>query len=336
VITDDWLELLRCCECGSPYELSDTMLCCQRCDARFPVVDGIPVLVKDTTIGTSLESIDYDAVHGITEQAVRNTGAQWNAIIEQLIPKPEHAVEIGAGTGVLTLGLADANAVQRLTAIDVSHKFLAMLAPRLAASPLPVSIVACDANEPHFRAEAFDLVMGRSILHHLVDYDTTLRHCHAILKPGGVAVFFEPVLEGKTVITLLLALMVRSDEVRSDPQFTSDERQRIRGVIRHQMKSKWYPQDREALSRLEDKYIFEIDEMKSVGRKAGFSDVDFLNNGDANPTYWPSIVRILRRVGVRQECIRRYRWVAEEFANTQGVMFPDKLVTPMGYFVFRK
>jgi hypothetical protein len=47
-------------------------------------------------------------------------------------------------------------------------------------------------------------------------------------------------------------------------------------------------------------------------------------------------VRILRRLGIRPECFRQYKWVAEEFANTQGVMFPDKLVTPMGYFVFRK
>jgi 2-polyprenyl-3-methyl-5-hydroxy-6-metoxy-1,4-benzoquinol methylase len=108
-----------------------------------------------------------------------------------------------------------------------------------------VSLVACDANQAHFREGAFDLVVGRSVLHHLLDYAGTLRQCCSVLTPGGVAVFYEPVLEGKTFTTFFMGLMLRVDEAAGgEDRLTEDERQRIRKQIRHQMKSTFLPQDR--------------------------------------------------------------------------------------------
>ncbi len=336
MIINDWKDVLRCSSCGSPYEVFNDELICSTCDARFPIVDGIPLLLKETTIATALEQIDYDAVHGITDQVIRTTGVEWKRIIKESGAEPGDALEIGAGTGALTLGLLEEKAVRRLTATDVSHKFLRMIALRAEACTMPISLVACDANEPHFRANAFDLVLGRSILHHLLDYDATLRQCYAMLKPGGVALFFEPVIEGKAVLTLLMALLVRCDENSPEPRLSATDRQRVRGIIRHQMKAKLYPQDRESLARLEDKYIFEVESLKNVGREAGFSEVEFLNSHEGKFDYWSNVVRILRRTGIPQERYQPYKWIAEEFANTHGVMFADRLVTPMGYFVFRK
>jgi ubiquinone/menaquinone biosynthesis C-methylase UbiE/uncharacterized protein YbaR (Trm112 family) len=336
MITTDWTETLRCTLCGARYMLGDAVLTCSQCATEFPVVDGIPVLLDDSTRGTALESIDYDAVHGINERMIANMGAQWRQIIEGLELEPEHALEIGAGTGALTLGLLAEKVVPRLTATDISHKFLRMLAPRADADPTPVSLVTCDANEPHFRPEAFDLVVGNSILHHLLDYDLTLRQCHAALKPGGAAVFFEPVLEGKTIITLLLALILRFEEITEGNRLSHSERQQIRKQIRHQMKSKLIPLDREALAQLEDKYIFEIDELQRVADEAGFAEVTVINNRELDPTYWPYLARTFSVMGIGADKIEDFRWIGEEFASTYAVMFPEKLVTPMVYFAFRK
>jgi ubiquinone/menaquinone biosynthesis C-methylase UbiE/uncharacterized protein YbaR (Trm112 family) len=335
MISNAWAEILCCSGCGSPYEVSDEALICERCAIRFPVVDGIPVLIKDTTIGTSLEKIDYDAAHGIGEQTIDSTGREWKKIITQLGLENEDVLEIGAGTGVLTLGLLQHQAVRQLTAIDVSHKFLRMVAARAAADS-PVSFVTCDANERHFRSEVFGLVLGRSILHHLLDYDATLRQCHAMLKPGGAAVFFEPVLEGKIILSLLMSLVLRCDKVTKTPLLSGAERELLRKTIRHQTKSLWTPQDRQSLSQREDKYIFEIDRMVETGKEAGFASVEFFNNGDVNPTYWSHLERLFKLRGFSPETIRAYAWIGEEFAATYGLAFPQKLVTPMGYFVFRK
>jgi ubiquinone/menaquinone biosynthesis C-methylase UbiE/uncharacterized protein YbaR (Trm112 family) len=336
VITRDWADILVCSRCSMQYDTgADDVVVCPRCSTRFPVMDDIPVLLDETTTGTNLDEASYEEKHGINDRVISKTGEQWSEIIERLGVDPGHALEIGAGSGVLTRGLLRHKAVRQVTAIDVSHRFLQMVAARTADDVTPVSLVACDANDAHFRSGSFDFVFGRSILHHLLDYDITISQCHRMLKPGGAAVFFEPVLDGKTVVTLLMALVLGCAEAPGSP-LTPDDRQRIQRQIRHQTKSKTAPQDRESLAKMEDKYVFEIDALRQVGLDAGFSSVDVLNNGDVDPTYWPYLSQTFRVMGVAPEKIKAYRWIGEAFANTYGLMFPDKLVTPMAYFVFRK
>jgi ubiquinone/menaquinone biosynthesis C-methylase UbiE/uncharacterized protein YbaR (Trm112 family) len=326
---DHLRDVLRCSICGSSYDVRDDALVCNECAASSPIVDGVPILLKDTTIGTKLDDIDS------TEQVIGAAGTVWKEIIERIGLDGPDTVEIGAGTGTLTLGLLRENAVSRIIATDVSQNFLRTLRARVGDDPA-LSLIACDANEQHFRSEAFDLVVGRSILHHLLDYDVTLRNCCNMLKPGGAAVFFEPVLEGKTIIALLLSLMLRCDEVMHGDAFSTDERQKIRSLILHLLKSKLAPRDREALAQIEDKYIFAIEELRATGKQAGFSEVEFFNNGEVKPAYWGSVAKTCQLLGIPATKVDRYRWIGVQFASTYGLMFPERLVTPMGFFVFRK
>jgi ubiquinone/menaquinone biosynthesis C-methylase UbiE/uncharacterized protein YbaR (Trm112 family) len=330
-------DVLRCSVCGSLYEVGEETLTCTGCGLCYPVIDGVPVLKRESTIETKLEKADYDAVHRITAQRISRDGATWKELIERLGLQRECAAEIGAGTGSLTLGLLQQKAVGRLTATDVSEKFLRILNTRVADYETPVSLVACDANERHFRSEAFDLVLGRAILHHLLDYDLTLRTCHHMLKKGGTAVFFEPILEGKIIVATMMALMLRYDHLTNGGTLSPVDRKEIRKLINNYMKSKLYPQDRESLSLIEDKYIFAIDEMRRVGLAAGFAEVDYINNDFERPSsYWPFVREALLTKGISQQRIERYKWIDGEFANTYGLMFADKLIAPMGFFVFRK
>lgn len=336
MISSEWTSVLCCSGCGGSYNVTPTSIECPRCSVTFPVVDGIPVVIKDAAVGTALVASTYDEQHLISQNTVANDGARWKQIIDHLGLEPESAMEIGAGTGLLTQGLLDQGAVGKLIVTDVSHTFLEIIARRTNAHPTPVSFVACDANEQHFKPESFDLTVGRSVLHHLLDYELTLRHHCSMLKPGGVSVFLEPVLEGKTMVTLLASLLVTCDEQSSTPHLDPEERQRIRRVIRHQMKAKLVPQDRESLAKMEDKYIFEIPRMKEVGKNVGFSDVEFINYGDVDPSYWPYLSRILQMHGVPQARIEPYKWLGSVLADTYGRMFSESLATPMGFFVFRK
>jgi ubiquinone/menaquinone biosynthesis C-methylase UbiE/uncharacterized protein YbaR (Trm112 family) len=328
-------DVLRCSACGGAYAVSDDRLTCSSCDRCFVVVDGIPVLLDDSTTGTALDGIeDYSAYMGIDESVIRQAGRQWKRIISGLGYTPEHALEIGSGSGALTLGLLEEGIVQHLTATDVSVKFLRSLTSQVGRYSTPVSFVACDANTPHFRPEAFDLVVGRSVLHHLLDYEQTIAHCHSVLRAGGAAVFYEPVLEGQTITTLFMALMLRCDEATNGGQLSDMDRQHIRGLIRNQMKSTFL-QDRESLSKVEDKYIFEIEKMKQVGLDAGFTEAEFFND-PRGFGYWGYISHACKVVGIAPEAIRPFRWIEEVFSETYGVIFPEKLVTPTGYFVFRR
>jgi SAM-dependent methyltransferase len=48
-----------------------------------------------------------------------------------------------------------------------------------------------DAQSLEFPDASLDLVFGRAVLHHL-DYERALRGVHRVLRPGGAAVFMEP------------------------------------------------------------------------------------------------------------------------------------------------
>jgi len=48
-----------------------------------------------------------------------------------------------------------------------------------------------DANRLEFPNASFDAIIGRAILHHL-DHEQAVREVHRVLRPGGTAIFMEP------------------------------------------------------------------------------------------------------------------------------------------------
>ncbi len=54
-----------------------------------------------------------------------------------------------------------------------------------------VRLVRADAVHPPFRSGAFDLVIGTSVLHHVVKYGDVFDALHRVMKPGGRAFFLE-------------------------------------------------------------------------------------------------------------------------------------------------
>jgi len=328
-------DVLRCSVCASSYSVARDELVCVGCGVRFPILDAIPILLKDSSIGTTLERIDYDSVHGVTDELISQTGTRWRTLIEGLGLAGTNVIEIGAGTGALTLGLLQQHVAARLTATDVSPKFLRLLGSRAARYRTPLSLIACDANVRHFRPEAFDLVVGRSILHHLLDYEVTLASCREMLRSGGAAVFFEPVLEGKTIVTMLMALILASERATDHGALSTADQRALYLQIRHQLRSKLDPLDRDALAQIEDKHIFKIAELRKLGRDLGFRDVEFVNSEELTPTYWPYLVQTCTEIGIPAEKLASYQWIGVQFANTFGLIFRDQLTTPMGFFIFQ-
>lgn len=80
-----------------------------------------------------------------------------------------------------------------------------------------------DAHQLDFPDGSFDLVVGRSILHHL-EYETAVTELRRVLAPDGLAVFFEP-LRDNPMAKLLRALTPKAR--------TSDELPLSRQQIRY-------------------------------------------------------------------------------------------------------
>lgn len=118
-------------------------------------------------------------------------------------------LEIGCGTGLLTLRLAPY--VHSIVAVDQAHGMvdalrqkLAGAAPALQAAVTPVCVLLEDAEDPALPAAAtastdqpptndtrpaprrkFDLAISHLVLHHIPDHPALLRTLFGCLKPGG-------------------------------------------------------------------------------------------------------------------------------------------------------
>lgn len=100
-------------------------------------------------------------------------------------------LEYGCGEGWVTLDLArmDAN----VSAFDVSAQAVTTTRQLLERHRLlqRCSVEVMPAERLRYRDDSFDVAVGFAIIHHL-DLTAALVELHRVLRPGGVAIFAEP------------------------------------------------------------------------------------------------------------------------------------------------
>ncbi len=113
---------------------------------------------------------------------------------EQSIEKTRNALansdrvlEIGCGTGIVTLGIADA--VENVIATDISRQMIATA--REKAKKRSVANVEFQVNDGYslpYEANSFDAVLLFNILHFIKEPEQVLQEAHRLLKPSAVFV----------------------------------------------------------------------------------------------------------------------------------------------------
>lgn len=99
----------------------------------------------------------------------------------------QHVLDYGCGTGGTTARLLARGA--QVTGFDISFTRLQAAQARAA----PAAFLECAAELLPFSDGAFDAVLGKQILHHL-DLKLAVREIARVLRPGGRAVFLEPLI----------------------------------------------------------------------------------------------------------------------------------------------
>ena len=134
---------------------------------------------------------DSHVVHA--EAVARSDGFQdlRERILDAAAPQArEVAVDVGAGTGLLTLAVAERAA--RVWAIDISAAMCDYLRTKAASAALDnVEPAVANAVSLPIIDGAADLVVSNYCFHHLSDGDKTLALAEAfrVLRPGGRLVF---------------------------------------------------------------------------------------------------------------------------------------------------
>jgi uncharacterized protein YbaR (Trm112 family) len=162
VICPDLLSILVCPACRKALIEKDETLRCESCGENFPVLDGIPVFLREPA---EIVSAAHES---------NALGAEFEEILER-----------GAG---LTLHLgAGASARRHPNCIEFEHKIFRH------------TDVVGDAHHLPFRDNVFDRVFAFNVFEHLREPLRAAREIHRVLKPGGAlalhTAFLQPLHE---------------------------------------------------------------------------------------------------------------------------------------------
>ncbi len=131
-------------------------------------------------------------------------------------------VDFGCGSGANTALLAHRGA--HIWAIDISEDLLRLGQRRLALSGRfgEATFIAGSAHDLPFDDGSIDIVFGIAILHHL-DLDLVAREVRRVLKPGGRAIFQEPVRNSKLIHFIRALIPYRAPDISPYERPLKDE-----------------------------------------------------------------------------------------------------------------
>lgn len=114
--------------------------------------------------------------------------AYWR-LVRETAPEKE-VLEYGCSHGTSSIDLA--RSAKRVTGIDISDVAIRQAKEEAARRRVDnVAFQVDNAEDMKLPSASFDLVFGSGILHHLI-LDKALGEIRRVLRPGGKAIFFEP------------------------------------------------------------------------------------------------------------------------------------------------
>lgn len=190
-------------------------------------------------------------------------------------PHFSRALEIGSGTGYLSLNMMLAGMIDEVVCTDISEGMLSVVeasAERLGLGDR-VTTVHTEAEGLPFEDESFDIVFGHAIIHHLPDLQESFNEFFRVLKPGG-KVFFagEPSERGDKIARVPKQVGHRLSPVWRRAlgvgQLSAREAEKVAAGERSQEYIEGH-----AVEHLVDVHAFKPGDLSKYAKNAGFGDV---------------------------------------------------------------
>lgn len=201
---------------------------------------------------------DYVAGEGLYS-LVRNFGLSRRGAI----------LELGCGTGRLSVGLLKYFDAEDIIITDASSDFLDLSRSKFKANNLPVPHLALLQFEDvgALPDDAFSLIVVRSALHHVDKYDQFLTEAAQKLVKGGAVIFQEPLFEG----LFILGLVARSLQRQANDSDIAKDLKLLSDTMR------FYCRTDVDKSLAEDKHAFKLVDILDAANSAGLNVKFFAN-----------------------------------------------------------
>jgi len=189
---DAFLDLLACPACGGALKADWS---CRECRARYQAPDGIPNLRIESGAGADVMRRFYahapfpgypprDSLAWLYARAERTA---FPHLLDRAIPGDARILEMGCGTGQMSLYLARADRV--VVGADLTRASLLLGASAARRFGLRrVQFVETDLRSPGLRAGSFDVVYSSGVLHHTPDPRASFARIVRLARPGGMIV----------------------------------------------------------------------------------------------------------------------------------------------------
>ena len=130
---------------------------------------------------------DNEPDHGLRHPDVRQA---WKALLQAtIIPSAERILDLGCGTGSLSLLLAELG--YDVIGADFSPKMLDIAREKSEQAGYVIPYHEMDASYPEFEAESFDVIVCRHVLWALPEPENVLKRWQNLLKPNGQLILIE-------------------------------------------------------------------------------------------------------------------------------------------------
>jgi SAM-dependent methyltransferase len=173
-----------------------------------------------------LQRSAFEAVHTPAERLIadeRNVARYLAPPVDTVYPleyafallgdvREKTVLDFGCGSGENTLVLVRRGA--KVIGVDLSPHLIELARRRLAVNHLDgqTEFIVGSAHDLPVADNRVDVVFGIAILHHL-DLDLASREVHRVLKPGGRAIFMEPVRDSRVLRAVRRCIPYRAPDV---------------------------------------------------------------------------------------------------------------------------
>jgi ubiquinone/menaquinone biosynthesis C-methylase UbiE len=221
--------------------------------------------------------------------------------------EPLTILDIGSGAGNSVIPLLRLFPTATVLASDLSVELLAILKHELDHLGLSsrCALLQLNAETLELKPGSVDVAVGASILHHLLSPQETIVRCAQILRPRGVAVFFEPFEPGNAFVRLIIEAILRDARAET---LATDVREQLQ-VVAEDIRVRTEPEGSMRMAFLDDKWLLNRTALEQQAAEAGFRTCRVFNLVDIERPFTGKIGTVLKlSLGKPPEALPPWAW----------------------------